>query len=188
MPGQEAPWVVPADEPPDDVDLGAYGLRVWIEQGFRTLKRIGWQWHRTHRLAPVRVDRHGLVLAVATLWILAYGTRVEEARLRGLAPGQVRTPPLAPAPEPVSAGLVPGPSGCCTAVMPGLGFGCSPCRDRTRLGNCNGWTCPPDSSIFAQGCGLELYLLLSAANPNRTPQAIRQPEARIFEQFGRLTF
>ncbi|MCY4522942.1 MAG: transposase [Caldilineaceae bacterium] len=78
VPGQESPWVVPADEAPDDVDLGAYGLRVWIEQGFRTLKRMGWQWHRTRRVDPARVDRHWLVLA--------YGTRVEEARLRGLAP------------------------------------------------------------------------------------------------------
>ena len=37
VPGQESPWVVVlTDEPPDAVDLGAYGLRVWIEQGFRT--------------------------------------------------------------------------------------------------------------------------------------------------------
>jgi hypothetical protein len=28
VPGQETPRVVPADELPDDVDLGAYGLRV----------------------------------------------------------------------------------------------------------------------------------------------------------------
>ena len=96
-PGQKAPWVVLTDEAPDDVDLGAYGLRVWIEQGFRTLKRMGWQWHRSRRLDPDRVDRHWLVLAVATLWVLAYGTRVEEALLRGRAPGRVRTPPPEPA-------------------------------------------------------------------------------------------
>ena len=41
-------------------------------------------------------DRHGRVLAVATLWVLAYGTRVEESRLRGLAPGCVQRPPLPP--------------------------------------------------------------------------------------------
>ena len=34
---------------------------------------------------------------MATLWVLAYGTRVEEARLRGLAPGRVRRPPPEPA-------------------------------------------------------------------------------------------
>ena len=95
--GQETPWVLLTDEAPDCVDLGAYGMRVWIEQGFRTLKRMGWQWHRTRRLDPARVDRHWLVLAVATLWVLAHGTRVEEARLRGLAPGRVRRPPPTPA-------------------------------------------------------------------------------------------
>ena len=96
LPGQATPWVVLTDEPPD-VDLGAYGMRVWIEQGFRTLKHMGWQWQRTRRTDPARVDRHWLVLAVATLWVLAHGTRVEEARLRGLAPGRVRRPPLTPA-------------------------------------------------------------------------------------------
>jgi len=97
VPGQEAPWVLLTDEPPDRVQLGAYGMRVWIEQGFRMRKRMGWQWHRTRRTDPARVDRHWLVLAVATLWVLAHGTRVEEARLRGLAPGRVRRPPLTPA-------------------------------------------------------------------------------------------
>ena len=74
--------------------------------GFPHARRRGWQWHRTRRLDPTRVDRHGLVLAVATLWVLAHGTRVEEAYLRGLAPGRVRTPPLQPAtvarPRPLS--------------------------------------------------------------------------------------
>jgi len=41
VPGQDHPWVVLTDELPDDVGLGAYGMRVWIEQGFRTLKRMG---------------------------------------------------------------------------------------------------------------------------------------------------
>ncbi len=44
VPGQDHPWVVLTAEAPDDVDLGADGLRVWIEQGFRTLKRRGWPW------------------------------------------------------------------------------------------------------------------------------------------------
>ncbi len=53
VPGQETPWVLLTDEPPDRVELGAYGMRVWIEQGFRMLKRMGWQWHRTRRLDRV---------------------------------------------------------------------------------------------------------------------------------------
>ena len=150
VPGQEAPWVVLTDEAPEDVELGAYGMRVWIEQGFRSLKRMGWQWHRTRRLDPVRVDRHWLVLAVATLWVLAHGTRVEEAYLRGLAPGRVRTPPLQPAggPPPTAqcpAGPGPGPSGSCTAATAGPGSGCSPCPDRIRPGSCGGWTRPDGS-------------------------------------------
>lgn len=52
------------EEPPAAVDLGAYGMRVWIEQGFRVLKRRRWPWHRTRR--------------------------VEEALLRDLAPGARR--------------------------------------------------------------------------------------------------
>ena len=89
VPNQETPWVLLTDKTPDDVDLGAYGMRVWIEQGFRTLKRMGWQWQCTRRTDPARVDRHWLALAVATLWVLAHSTRVEEAHLRGLAPGPI---------------------------------------------------------------------------------------------------
>jgi len=167
VPGQDHPWVVLTDEAPDDVDLGAYGLRVWIEQGFRTLKRMGWQWHRTRRLDPARVDRHWLVLAVATLWILAYGTRVEEARLRGLAPGRVRRPPPEPAApdhRPLSvfqlgwyqAQRLLHRGHAWARVQRG------PCRDRIRPTGCSRWTRPPGSSFLAQRCGLGLYLPLSA--------------------------
>ena len=83
VPGRENPWGLPTDEFPWDVGRGACGMRVWIEQGFRTLKRRGWQRRRTRRVDPVRVDRHWLVPAVATLRVPAHGTRVEEARLRG---------------------------------------------------------------------------------------------------------
>ena len=58
---------------------------------------MGWQWQRTRRTEPARVDQHWLVLTVTTLWVLAHGTRVEEAQLRGLASGRVRRPPLTPA-------------------------------------------------------------------------------------------
>ena len=45
------------------------------------------------RTDPARVARHWLVLAVATLWVLAAGTRAEEAEALGRPPTQVRTPP-----------------------------------------------------------------------------------------------
>ena len=48
----------------------------------------------------MRVARHLLALAVATLLAVAYGTRHEEARLRGLRPGQLRRPPAEARPAP----------------------------------------------------------------------------------------
>jgi len=57
------------------------------------LKSVGWQWQQTRRTDPARVARDWLVLAVATFWVIAYGTRVEEAERYGVAPGRRRTPP-----------------------------------------------------------------------------------------------
>ena len=89
----EEPWVLLTDTPPEHTQAALYACRHWIEQGFRGLKRGGWQWGRTRRTDPVRVARHLLVLAVATLLAVAYGTRCEQARARGLRPGQLRRPP-----------------------------------------------------------------------------------------------
>jgi Transposase DDE domain len=93
---QTGPWMVLTDMPPERVGICWYGLRVWIELGFRALKGVGWQWQQTRRTQPVRVARHWLVLAVAMLWVLAYGSRVEDAEVRGLPPGRLRTPPPCP--------------------------------------------------------------------------------------------
>ncbi len=81
------------DLAPDHVGIGWYGLRAWIELGFRACKGVGWHWQRTRRTDPARVARYWLVLAVATLWVVATGTRVEDAHALGLAPAQLRTPP-----------------------------------------------------------------------------------------------
>ena len=115
-----APWILLTDQPPAAVSLQVYGLRVWIEQGFRLLKREGWKWHRTRRLDPARVDRHWLVMAVATLQVLAHGTRVEDAALLGRHPWHLTqapaTLPAPPAPRAVSVfrlGLTPLRRLCC---------------------------------------------------------------------------
>lgn len=93
---QTEPWLVLTDLAPEDVGVCWYGLRVWIELGFRALKGVGWQWQHTRRTNPDRVARHCLVLAVAMLWVLAYGTRAEDAHALGLPPGQLRRPPPDP--------------------------------------------------------------------------------------------
>jgi hypothetical protein len=96
--GQKEPWVVLTDLPPERVGGCWYGLRVWIELGFRALKSMGWQWQRTRRRDPTRAARHWLVMAVATLWTVAYGTRVEDADAVGVPPARLQRPPASAAP------------------------------------------------------------------------------------------
>jgi hypothetical protein len=80
--GEEEPWVLLTDLAPEKVGVWWYSLRTWVELGFRALKGVGWQWQKTRRTDPERVARHWLVLAVAMVWVLAYGTRAEDAELR----------------------------------------------------------------------------------------------------------
>lgn len=93
---QKEPCLVLTDLPADQVGVTWYGLRMWIEAGFRLLKSAGWQWHKTRRTDPTRAARHWLVLAIATLWTLAYGTRVEDTLFPGAwsqEPGAEPSPP-----------------------------------------------------------------------------------------------
>lgn len=55
-----------------------YGLRAWIEQGFKITKRGGGQWQRTRMTEPQRAARLWLAVAVATLWRLSVGGLAEE--------------------------------------------------------------------------------------------------------------
>ena len=105
---QEEPWVILTDLPPDQAGVSWYALRFWIELGFKALKSLGWQWQKTRRTDPERISRHWLVLSVATLLALAYGTRVEDAYDRRIAPGSLRTPPRTLAPTHRSSSEKPG--------------------------------------------------------------------------------
>ncbi len=71
--GYKDPWLILTDLPPEASDAGWYGLRAWIEQGFKITKRAGWQWHRTRMSHPERAARLWLAVAVATLWLLSVG-------------------------------------------------------------------------------------------------------------------
>lgn len=94
---QEGPWLLLTDLAPDAVGPGWYGLRSWIEVGFRSLKSMGWHWDRSRRTDPERVARHWLVLAVATLWTVGVGTWAEEAAWVDQPAWQVRRPQPRPA-------------------------------------------------------------------------------------------
>jgi hypothetical protein len=89
---QKAPWVVLTDLPPGEVGVCWYGLRVWIELGFRALEGVGCHCQPTRRSDAARVGRHWLVLAVATLYAFAYDTRVEDAEDLGVPPQRLRSP------------------------------------------------------------------------------------------------
>jgi len=91
-PGQHDPWVVVSDLPPARVGVSWYALRMWVELGFRALKGVGWKWEHTRRRDPQRIARYWLILAVATLWTLATGTRVEEAAELKVAPARLQRP------------------------------------------------------------------------------------------------
>jgi Transposase DDE domain len=76
--GYTDPWLILTDLPPEASEAGWYGLRAWIEQQFKCLKRAGWQWQRTRMTQPDRAARLWLAVAVATLWLLSVGGAAEE--------------------------------------------------------------------------------------------------------------
>lgn len=92
--GKEEPCLCLSDLPAGEVEPVWYALRMWIENGFRNLKSLGFDWERTRRRHQQRVERHWLVMAVAQLLLVAYGTRVEEAAAQNVPPCQVHCPRL----------------------------------------------------------------------------------------------
>src|SRR6266699_3152548 len=59
---------------------GGYGLRGWIECGFKDGKRGGWNWQRCRSRQPERVERLWLAMAVATLITVGGGSRARSTR------------------------------------------------------------------------------------------------------------
>jgi hypothetical protein len=96
--GYKDPWLLLTDLPPEASTACWYGLRAWIEQGFKSTKRAGWPWQRTRMTTPERAARLWLAVAVATLWLLSVGGEAEETipastvpAVTALVPGQPRT-------------------------------------------------------------------------------------------------
>lgn len=77
--GYADPWLILTDLPAETSDACWYGVRAWIEQGFKITKRAGWQWQRTRMTDPERAARLWLAVAVATLWLLSVGAAADEA-------------------------------------------------------------------------------------------------------------
>ena len=91
--GYADPWLVLTDLPPEAAEVCWYGMRAWIEQGFKRLKSGGWGWQKTHRSDPGRAERLWLVMAVGTWWCLRVGGEAESevpVETIGALPGEPR--------------------------------------------------------------------------------------------------
>jgi hypothetical protein len=84
--GEKDPWLILTDLAPEASDVGWYGLRAWIAQGFKRTKRAGGPWHRTRMTDPARAARLWLAVAVATLWVVSLGGGVDAAIPEGTVP------------------------------------------------------------------------------------------------------
>ena len=93
--GYEEVWLIVTDLAPAQATAVWYGMRSWIEGGFKDTKRGGWGWHQTKMVDPERAERLWLAIAVATLWVGQRGRRgrCQPAREQfgGLAPDAYRS-------------------------------------------------------------------------------------------------
>ena len=98
--GYKDPWCILADLHPSACSVAWYGLRSWIEQDFRTIKRGFWHWEHTRMTDPGYprtgvAERAWLPMALCTFKLRAIGDALEQdtSRFRwavmGYAPGMV---------------------------------------------------------------------------------------------------
>jgi len=71
--GYDEVWLIVTDLAPEQATAVWYGMRSWIEGGFKDTKRGGWQWHQTNMEDSERAERLWLAIAVATFWAVCVG-------------------------------------------------------------------------------------------------------------------
>jgi hypothetical protein len=72
-PDYAEPCLLITDILPHALQINPYPLRMWIECGFKDLKRGGLRWEQTKIQCPHRLQRLLLVMAVATVGLLRTG-------------------------------------------------------------------------------------------------------------------
>jgi hypothetical protein len=88
--GYESAWIILTDLKPEEALVSWYGLRTWIEGGFKEFKRGLWGWHHSKMRHASNVERLWLALAVAQLWCVSLGCQAEvqhEERVQHNEPG-----------------------------------------------------------------------------------------------------
>jgi DDE family transposase len=76
--GSADPWCILTDLDPSACSVAWYGLRTWIEHGFRIHKRGFWHWEHTRMTDPARAERVWLPMALCTFKLLAIGAALEQ--------------------------------------------------------------------------------------------------------------
>lgn len=72
----DKPCLLITDLPPKSIRHHVYRLRMWIECGFKDLKRGGLRWEQSKIQCPQRMERLLLVMAVTTFYLLRLATHV----------------------------------------------------------------------------------------------------------------
>ena len=80
-PRYDEPCLIVSDLSPKQLVGSPYALRVWIEAGFKDLKRGGLHWEQTKTTAPLRLQRLLLVMAVALFWLIRQGSALKDELL-----------------------------------------------------------------------------------------------------------
>lgn len=75
--GYEHPWAVITDLAPEEAKVAWYGLRSWIEAGFKDSKSGGLGWHHSKMHDAGRVERLWLAMAVAMVWMVSLGSQAD---------------------------------------------------------------------------------------------------------------
>jgi len=88
--GYESAWVILTDLKPEEALVSWYGVRTWIEGGFKDFKRGLWGWHHSKMQRASSVERLWLAMAVAQLWCISLGCQAEvrlEEQIQHSEPG-----------------------------------------------------------------------------------------------------
>lgn len=97
--GCAEPWIVATDLPPEHAKATWYGLRNWIERGFKHDKTGGMRWNNTRMDDPDRASVLWLVMAIARYLSILGGAEFHQS-VPAPTPEQLPPDGSAPPPQP----------------------------------------------------------------------------------------
>ncbi len=83
-PGEETPWLLTTNLDNPKQTLRTYAIRMWIEEMFGDFKKHGFDLEATRLRHFMRLSRLTLVVALAYVWLVAFGSSVIKRGLRYL--------------------------------------------------------------------------------------------------------